>query len=494
MNQKPNYYQILQVDSSAEPEVIEGAYKRLAKKYHPDMRDAQAVDQQRMQLINEAYQVLSDPKWRAQYDRELRLQAPLAHNDFGDELYTPTISSGKNTAKPLPPRINQQQPLFVTQLAKIVLYTASGVLILVLLGIIVWLVRDRFFSAPQEQVTTTNGTNTAELETAMKEEPVTVEAQPTMDSAVLASIKMMPIDLITSEFSGGHGKGISRLALLHTTIPTRPRTNVITYKVVKGDNLFTIGEKFGIKPETVLWGNYEVLNDNPRMLSIGQELNILPIDGTYHQWKEGDTLRKVAETYKVDPQVILEYPGNRFDLTKSTIDDPKIEVGTWLIVPGGKRPIKDWGPPAITRDNPAVAAYYGEGACGKVYSGAVGTGTFVWPVPSNHSVSGYDYTEIHKAIDIGGQIGAPVVAADSGVVVFSGWSQFGYGNLLVIDHGNGWQTAYAHLNAVGATCGQSVYQGGTVATLGNTGNSSGPHLHFEMKYNGANVNPHDFIQ
>jgi hypothetical protein len=73
-----------------------------------------------------------------------------------------------------------------------------------------------------------------ELDTVTQEEAVAAEAQPTMDSAVLASIKMTPIDLITTEFSGGHGKGISRLALLHTTIPTRPRTNVITYKVVKG--------------------------------------------------------------------------------------------------------------------------------------------------------------------------------------------------------------------------------------------------------------------
>ncbi len=78
MTQKPNYYQILQVDSSAEPEVIEGAYKRLAKKYHPDMRENPLVNQQRMQLINEAYQVLSDPKKRAQYDRRNKAANPCA--------------------------------------------------------------------------------------------------------------------------------------------------------------------------------------------------------------------------------------------------------------------------------------------------------------------------------------------------------------------------------------------------------------------------------
>jgi murein DD-endopeptidase MepM/ murein hydrolase activator NlpD len=306
----------------------------------------------------------------------------------------------------------------------------------------------------------------------------------------LSTIKMAPIAAAASTFQDG----ISRFALLHTTIPTRPRTNVLTYTVTKGDNLFLIGEKFGIKPESVLWGNYDTLEDNFRLLKIGQILNILPVDGAYHQWKENDDLRKVATSYKVDPMAILEYPGNRFDLSKSTVDNPGIKKDTWIIIPGGRRPIKDWGPPAISRTDPAVAKYYGPGSCGKILSGAVGTGSFVWPVPSNHSVSGYDYTEIHQALDIGGQIGAGVVAADSGVVVYAGWSNFGYGNLLVLDHGNGWQTAYAHLNSVGATCGQSVMQGGTVATLGNSGNSTGPHLHFEMKFNGANANPHDFVQ
>jgi len=483
MTTKPTFYQILQVDAKAEPEVIEGAYKRLAKKYHPDLRNTQGMDQQKMQLLNEAYQMLSDSKRRAQYDRELRLQSPIVHDDFGDAAYADIHSISVSSSK-LPSHGNQTLPYSI---ARGVLYAASGVLIMVLLGIIVWLMRDRFFSSPKEQVR-------LEEEMPIIEEQVinpSLTAQPTMDSAVLASIKLSPLAVA---LQGGLSKGINRLAMLHTTIPTRPRSNVISYKVVKGDNLFLIGEKFGIKPESVLWGNFEILNDNPRMLEIGQELNILPVDGTYHKWVENDTLGKVAETYKVAPQVILEYPGNRFDLTQSTIENPGIKVDTWLIVPGGRRPIKDWGPPAITRDNPAVASYYGEGACGKITSGAVGSGSFVWPVPSNHAISGYDYTEIHKAIDIGGQIGAPVVAADGGVVVFSGWSQFGYGYLLVIDHGTGWQTAYAHLNAVGATCGMSVYQGGTVATLGSSGNSSGPHLHFEMKYNGGNANPRDFVQ
>jgi len=97
-------------------------------------------------------------------------------------------------------------------------------------------------------------------------------------------------------------------------------------------------------------------------------------------------------------------------------------------------------------------------------------------------------------VDIGGAEGNPIYATDSGVVVFAGWSSYGYGYMIVLDHGNGWQSAYAHLSAVGVGCGQSVYQGGQIGGLGNTGNSSGPHLHFELSINGAKVNPLDYAQ
>jgi murein DD-endopeptidase MepM/ murein hydrolase activator NlpD len=91
-------------------------------------------------------------------------------------------------------------------------------------------------------------------------------------------------------------------------------------------------------------------------------------------------------------------------------------------------------------------------------------------------------------------MGNAVYAADSGVVVYAGWSNYGYGNLVVIDHGNGWQTAYAHLSAFSVGCGQSVSRGIMIGALGSTGNSTGPHLHFEMSINGAKVNPLDYVQ
>lgn len=289
------------------------------------------------------------------------------------------------------------------------------------------------------------------------------------------------------------GKVIFRVTDYQTKIPLRTDSEIITYTVQKGDTLFEIAEKFNLKPETILFGNYDVLEDNPHILSPDMVLNILPVDGAYYQWKDGDTLEFVSGYYQVQPDDILEFSGNEIDLTAQNLDTYDLSPGSMLVIPGGTRPIKDWGPPAITRQNPASARFYGSGHCGAVYEGAVGTGTFVWPSVVR-SISGYDYSGIHPAIDIGGAIGNAIFASDSGVIVYAGWSDYGYGYLIVIDHGNGFQTAYAHLSTVAVSCGQSVYQGGYIGAMGSTGNSSGPHLHFEIIYNGAKPNPLDFLQ
>jgi murein DD-endopeptidase MepM/ murein hydrolase activator NlpD len=289
--------------------------------------------------------------------------------------------------------------------------------------------------------------------------------------------------------------GIQRTALLHTSIPTRSRVDVLVYTVEQGDSLFAIAETFGLKPETILWGNFNTLADNPHTLQPGQELNILPVNGTFHEWTEGESLLKVSEYYGVDPLDIIQYPGNKIDIYDFDIDNPTFIAGQQLIVPGGARELVDYGPPAITRDNPAIAATYGPGHCGTIYTGNVGVGVFIWPT-TERWVSGYDYTPgaNHPAIDISGSIGNPVWAADNGVVVYAGWSNYGYGNLIVIDHGGGWQTLYAHMNSYNVGCGQSVNQGQGIGGLGNTGNSSGAHLHFEMIYIGSKVNPWNFLQ
>lgn len=289
--------------------------------------------------------------------------------------------------------------------------------------------------------------------------------------------------------------GIGRDARLHTDVPSRPRLEVAEYIVQAGDTVFGVAEKFGLKPETILWANQYVLGDNPHNLRPEQKLNILPVNGAYHRWSVGDGLNGVAKFFGVKPEDIINFPGNH--LSPETIGDytrPNIAAGTWLVIPNGKREFVNWSAPEIPRDNPGVAKVLGPGACGSVANGAIGAGVFVWPA-NNHFLSGFDYNPgaNHSGIDIDGETGDPVYAADNGVVVYAGWNNWGYGNVVVINHGNGWQTLYAHLNATYVECGQSVYQTNIVGALGNTGNSTGSHLHYEMMYNGAKVNPHDYL-
>lgn len=350
---------------------------------------------------------------------------------------------------------------------------AANLLMVVVLVILAWLVWQRFIQPSAKAIS------------PVPTLPTLSEQPTTRPSSVNSAVALSPLAKSSPYLDD---EGILRHTDVRTIIPERPRQEVITYTVQRDDTLFAIADAFGLKPETILWGNFDTLQDNPHLLKPDQVLNILPIDGTYYQWNPNDNLGAVASFFDVDPESILEYPGNNADLTALNGPNSGLQPEQWIVVPGGKRAIKDWGPPAITRSNAAVASYYGDGSCGATYEGAVGTGTFIWPTVVR-SISGYNYSGIHPAIDIAGATGNAVFASDSGVVVYSGWSNFGYGYLVVIDHGNGYQTAYAHLSAINVGCGQSVFQGSTIGAVGNTGNSAGSHLHFELSYSGVKLNP-----
>jgi hypothetical protein len=227
-----------------------------------------------------------------------------------------------------------------------------------------------------------------------------------------------------------------------------------------------------------------------------------------------------AETEVVTSQISLEdlpvftsgvngYPGPQRRVNIHTIvpDRPRMEIITYsvtqgdsifaiaerLVIPGGERELVSWQAPRISRSNPAVAKVAGPGACGSIYDGPIGEGFFLWPTPATY-LSGYGYSSIHPGIDIGGATGNAIFASASGVVVYAGWNNYGYGYMVVIDHGDGWQSLYAHMNLVNVGCGQAVYQGNVIGGVGSTGNSSGSHLHFELQHDTyGKVNPYDLV-
>ena len=132
-------------------------------------------------------------------------------------------------------------------------------------------------------------------------------------------------------------------------------------------------------------------------------------------------------------------------------------------------------------------------------SAYVGTGQMIWPLGGpitseygwrTHPI--YGNARYHSGIDIGGDYGMNIYAADSGTVTYSGWIS-GYGNTVIIDHGNGVSTLYGHNQSLTVSVGQNISQGDVIAHCGSTGNSTGPHCHFEVRVNGEPTNPYDYL-
>jgi LysM repeat protein len=249
------------------------------------------------------------------------------------------------------------------------------------------------------------------------------------------------------------------------------RSQIETYNVRSGDTVLGIAAQFNLQPETIQWANPE-LEANPDMLRIGDRLVILPTDGVLHVVQSGDTLSNIAAKYKVSTDAIVG-----FSLNRLADNSTPIAVGQQLVIPGGDKPY-------IAKQVVAYSGPVPEGA-------SIGTGAFAWPTSGTIS---QPYWNGHRALDIGAWTGTAVTAADSGYVIAasSGWNN-GYGTMVMIDHGSGYVTLYGHLNSIFVRQGESVSKGQQLGTVGNTGNSTGPHLHFEVRYQGVARNPFNFL-
>jgi murein DD-endopeptidase MepM/ murein hydrolase activator NlpD len=288
-----------------------------------------------------------------------------------------------------------------------------------------------------------------------------LEVSPTPDAAI---VHFWPGDLRQIE-----PDYLVKSPLLHTEVSLRPRREIVTYHVIGGDTIIGIAKRFNISAESVLWAN-ERTELNPEFLRVGQELVIPPTTGVLHEVKAGDTVDSIAKKYKVDVSVVT-------DLESNGLTPPfALSVGQRVMVPGGEKPYQ-----------PKVV--YG-------YTGAVpaqatrGSGNFVWPLGG---ILTQGYWTGHRAIDIGVRIGSAVLTSDSGFVVLVANDDYGYGKHVMVNHGNGFETLYAHLSTILVSPGQTVRKGQPIGLSGSTGRSTGPHLHFEVRYYGQQLNPLNYL-
>lgn len=252
---------------------------------------------------------------------------------------------------------------------------------------------------------------------------------------------------------------------VQTQISEKPRDQVITYTVEKGDTLVKIAEKFAVSIDTIKWAN-DLKRDS---LSVEQELKIPPVTGIVHKVREGETIYSIAKKYKTDAQKIVNFPFNDF----SDLDTFALAVGQTLIVPDGVQPQA----PAILRPLPPIAAG--------------GTGQFLWPVGGLITQYPVWY---HMALDIANPSLPGVAAGDTGVVSSVEYLRYGYGQHIIVDHGNGLATLYAHLSEIYVQPGDRVARGQIIGKMGSSGRSSGPHLHFEVRKNGVPVDPRPLLK
>jgi len=256
---------------------------------------------------------------------------------------------------------------------------------------------------------------------------------------------------------------------IDTQISSKVRDSIIDYEVQSGDTVTSIANKFGISPDTVRWAN-DIIKDT---IKVGKTLKILPVTGIAHTVAKGDTVYSIAKKYDADVQAIVDFPFNTF-----TNDETfELAIGQTIIVPEGVMP--------------AVSATPRQRQMTPNAGTVTASGQFVWPTQGTITQR---FSWYHPGLDIANRSLPTTVAADSGRVIYAGWDASGYGYMVLVDHGNGYKTRYAHLSQIMVISGQTIGRGTAVGKMGSTGRSTGPHLHFEIYLNGVRVNPMGYLK
>ncbi len=263
--------------------------------------------------------------------------------------------------------------------------------------------------------------------------------------------------------------------------------DIIEYTVEDGDVLSSIARRFGVSMDTIVWENSIT---NPHQLKPGTKLNILPITGITHIVKTGDSVEKVAKKYKIDTEKLCKQ--------NQIKEDAELVAGAKLIIPGAKKTVYAGNGTYLASRSPGTYASYKppvkiDGAIIIANGAKNKDGKWMIKPTSGDYTTYFGGRKGHWAVDIADVGRPPVVAAASGTVVKSqcGWNG-GYGCVVVLDHGDGFQTLYAHLSELAVAVGDSVGQSTHLGTMGNTGRvygKTGIHLHFEVVDNGVKKNP-----
>ncbi len=329
----------------------------------------------------------------------------------------------------------------------------------------------------QESPTAQQPTATLQITSAptvVAVEPVESSQLPTVavDEAAVALLTPVPAD-----FNAG--------VVQRSSVPFTEQTgevaerDFIKYTVQQGDTLDSIIERHSLTDIcTLVWSN-----DHRKVspLRPGNELIIPPVDGVFAKIRETTSIAQLADDTGVTPEDIIESPYNTY-LEGSTADTLLVE-GMQIMVPsgdGGSCAIWSASPEVTTQSSADVSQtirYYSLWGCQAQISGGgfptlnpIGSGYQFWQ----------GFSGGHSGVDLAAATGTPLKASGLGTVIFAGWNDYGYGRTVVIAHGTTF-TLYGHMDSISVSCGQNVSAGQIIGTVGSTGNSTGPHVHFEIR-------------
>ena len=258
-----------------------------------------------------------------------------------------------------------------------------------------------------------------------------------------------------------------------TLVPEeRKRAEEFEYTIRTGDTLSSIGQEYKISIDAL-----EYVNNLPEnsVLTVGDTITIPPASGLIHKVEDGDTLASIAKKYDVPSQAIADF--------NYILDISKLAVGSELVIPGAKIPQPVYIPP--------VPSFTPQGPLASVPN--LGDG-FIWPT-TTRIISQY-FSWYHNGTDIAVPWSwgmPPIFASSGGTVIRAGWDPWGLGLHVAIDHGNGYETVYGHMSRIDVGYGQRWAKGQTIGVMGTTGRSSGPHVHFTIKYGGVPQDPLGYI-